>query len=480
MLLEDLYRPRWHERMVDVITDMVDGVITDDEVMLQEIQKWLNSDTRKNMLTGERYYLNQPDILEDKVQPIDWKSNQKLTHDFVKKLVNQKIGYLLSKEPSFGTENEEFHDVLTDRFDRGLLKKIKNVGKEAINKGIAYLYPYISETGRLSFTKFPSEQIIPNWADNEHMEVLSFCRVYEETYYDGRQEKIRTKVEFYHENGIQFFLLEAGKLIPDVEAGIEAPHFYIGDTGHNWEKIPLIHFKYNEEEQPLIDSIKELIDNYNLQASTNADLLADTPNFIYKLVNYGGQDLAEFLSDLQKYRAVKTDENGDVDKLQADIRTEAVEKELDRNRNSIYEFGRGVDTRDVNLRDASGVALRFRYSDLDMDCNILEAEFQSSIEHMLWFITHYYLMTEGQDFTEESVNVVFNRDIIISEPEAIESCEKSVGILDDKTIRENHPWYTDAVEERLKQQKAEEERAYAEYADEFSRKQAEDVSDDGE
>ncbi|MDQ0269950.1 phage portal protein [Cytobacillus purgationiresistens] len=460
MLIEDLYRAPWHERMVKVIEGMVSSVITDNDMLAKEIQEWENSETRNNMITGELYYLNKTDILK-KEQKIKWKSNQKLAHGFAKKLVDQKIGYLLSKEPTFGTENKVYSKIMQETFDRGLLKKIKNVGKEAINKGIAYLYPYINEKGDLSFMKFPSEQIIPFWGDNEHMKLISFIRVYEISIYMDGEKKKQKKVEYYHSGGIKFFVKENNRLIPDVPAGIEQNfHFTINDKPYVWENIPLIHFKYNEEEQPLIDSIKSLIDNFNLQASTNADLLADIPKFIYKLINFGGEDLSEFLSDLNKYMAVKLDENGDVDKLQAEIQTDAVEKEIDRNRNSIYEFGRGVDTREESLRDASGVALRFRYSDLDMDCNILEAEFQSSIEHMIWFINHYLFMTGKGDFTKEKINIIFNRDIIISETEAIDSCGKSVGILDDKTIRENHPWYTEEVEARLEEQKKEEIEGY--------------------
>lgn len=456
MLIEDLYRAPWHERMEGVIKAMVDNVIADDELFKKEIQEWEDSERRKNMITGELYYLNKADILK-KEQKIAWKSNQKLAHGFAKKLVDQKIGYLLSKEPTFGTENEAYSNIMAETFDRGMLKKIKNVGKEAINKGIAYLYPYINESGHLSFTKFPSEQIIPFWDDNEHMEVLSFLRVYGTSIYMNGKKVTQKKVEYYHPQGIKYFIFEGGKLIPDVPAGLEKNHhFTINDQPLLWDRIPLIHFKYNEEEQPLVDSIKSLVDNYNMQASTNADLLADVPKFIYKLVNYGGTDLAEFLKDLNEYMAVKLDVDGDVGKLQAEIQTEAAEKEIDRNRNSIYEFGRGVDTREMGLGDASGVALRFRYSDLDMDCNILEAEFQSSIEHMLWFIDHYLLMTGKGDFTEKNVNIIFNRDIVVAETEAIQSCANSVGILDDKTIRENHPWYTDEVEERLEDQQAKE------------------------
>ena len=479
MLIEDLYRPPWHERMVQVISNMIDSTMSENDILQLELEEWEKSPVRESMIVGERYYRNKTDILTKK-QEIKWKSNQKLPHGFAKKLVDQKVGYLLAKEPTFATENEKYAEILNDTFDRGLLKKIKNIGKEAINKGIAYLYPYINESGGLSFQKFPSEQILPFWGDNEHLVITAFLRIYSQTIYKQGRKETQKKVEYYHSGGVKFFVFENGKLIPDVPAGIEQNyHFLVNDKPYVWEKIPLIHFKYNEEEQPLVDSIKALVDNYNLQSSTNADNLADIPKFIYKLVNYGGQDLGEFISDMNKYMAIKLDENGDVGKLQADIVTEAVEKEIDRTRNAIYEFGRGVDTRDVNLRDASGLALRFRFADLDMDCNTLETEFQSSIEHMLWFINHYLLLTGQGDYTEEVVNVIFNRNIIIAETEAIDNCEKSVGILDDKTIRENHPWYTEEVESRLEEQAENRQKEIDEYTAMLSKNQTrEDLEDE--
>jgi SPP1 family phage portal protein len=477
MLIEDLFRRPYHEHLNDIIKNMVDGVISENEVLVNEIKDWLKSDVRKGMLEGEAYYRNKTDI-RNKMQDISWKSNKKLEHGFAKKLVDQKIGYLLTKEPSIGTEKEAYGELLKDVFNRKMLKTLKNVGKEAINKGIAYLYVYFDETGVLSFKKFPSEQILPFWKDNEHTEIASFLRIYKETIYMNGKKEVIDKVEYHHPNGINYFVLEGSKLIADVPAGIEQNfNFKINEAPYLWTRIPLIPFKYNEEEQPLIEMIKSLIDNYNSQASTNADLLADIPQFVYKLINYGGTDLKEFLSDLNMYRAVKLDAEGDVDKLQATPETDATEKELDRGRKSIYEFGRGVDTQDEKLGNASGVALKYRYSDLDMDCNILESEFQASLEQMLWFVNQYFLMTGQGDYTKESVNIIFNRDIVTNESEVITDCSNSVGILDDKTIRENHPWYNEEVEQRLEEQKKKEKEEQDEYQETF-KKQSKGVTGD--
>lgn len=470
MLIEDLFRKPQYEIFNEIIKDMIDGVMTDDQVLVREIKDWLDSDKRKSMIQGEKYYRNETEIREKKKQDVDWKSNIKLEHGFSKKLVDQKVGYLLSKQPTIGTENDKYREQLNDVLNRKFLKTLKNIGKEAINKGIAYLYVYFNEQGILSFKKLPSEQILPFWLDDEHTEVAAFIRVYEQSVYQDGKKVIITRVEYHHPKGINYFILEGGKLVADVSAGIEVNyHFFINEKPYLWDRIPLIPFKYNEEEQPLLDSIKSLIDNYNTQASTNADLLADIPKFIYKLINYGGADLKEFLSDLNLYKAVKLDENGDLDKLQAEPSTEATEKELGRDRKSIYEFGRGVDTTDDNLGNASGVALRYRYSDLDMDCNILETEFQSSLEQLLWFVNKYFAITGKGDFSDETVNIIFNRDIIINESEVIEDCSNSKGILDDKTIRENHPWYNEEVEKRLEEQRKKEQEEIEQYRGTFPR-----------
>jgi ABC-type phosphate/phosphonate transport system substrate-binding protein len=62
-----------------------------------------------------------------------------------------------------------------------------------------------------------------------------------------------------------------------------------------------------------------------------------------------------------------------------------------------------------------------------------------------------YVYNEGkEDYTEEDVEFVFNRDIFINEDAKIDNCAKSVGIISNKTILARHPWVTN-VEHELAQ-----------------------------
>ena len=99
------------------------------------------------------------------------------------------------------------------------------------------------------------------------------------------------------------------------------------------------------------------------------------------------------------------------------------------------------------------------YSDIDLDANDMETEFQAAFEEILWFVNAHFSNTGKGSFENEKVNIIFNRDILINESEAIANCQASVGILSDETIVGQHPWVDDPQQEldRLKKQKEEEQ-----------------------
>ena len=71
------------------------------------------------------------------------------------------------------------------------------------------------------------------------------------------------------------------------------------EEGYNWEKIPLIPFKYNDKEIPLIKMVKSLQDGLNLITSNFQNVMEeDTRNTILVLVNYDGEKLGDFRRNL--------------------------------------------------------------------------------------------------------------------------------------------------------------------------------------
>jgi len=456
------------QEVIQIIKAGAAAAMTDEQIVQQEIDDWLSSQDRKDMLDGERYYRNGSDILRRMRKTIGKDgelveaknlANNKIVHGFLRKLVDQKAGYLLSKEMSIQTENTIYDALLTGIFDKGFKRLLKSLLKEAIKKGRGWLHVYYDEEGRFRFKKLPAEEIIPLWKDTAHTELDAIIRIYEVDVYEGSTKTINRKVEFWYDGGVKRY--DAGpldygitKLVPDVELGETSGHFVVDDKGEekpmSWERIPFICFKYNEDELPLIALLKSQIDEYDQKKSDNSNNLEDLPNSVFVIKGYDGTNLGEFRHNLSVLRAIKVsaEENAGVETLNLEINTEAYKNHMDMTRNDIYEFGRGVDTQSDSFATApSGEALKFLYADLDMDANDIENEFQAALEQLLWFVNTHIEKTTGNDFSEETVNFLFNRDIVINESQVITDAKNSVGIISQQTIIASHPWVTNLKEE---------------------------------
>lgn len=456
------------EKMNKIVDDAAKNVMNNKDIIMQEVKDWEKSELRKLMLIGQKYYKNENDILErrrmvvgegGRLEEAKNIANNKLVHGFIRKLVDQKVGYLLSLPFTTQTNNEQYQEQLTTYFNKSFYRMFQNTGKESINKGKGWMHVYYDELGNFKTKRIPSEEIIPLWSDSAHTELAGVIRVYEIESYDGKEKVTIKKVEYWDTSGVYRYVLDGADLIPDVEAGEYSTHLSvtIGDKeqGMNWQRVPFICFKYNEEELPLIQFLKSLVDDYDKQKSDNANNIEDLPSGgIYVVKNYGGNNLGEFRRNLSVFRSVNVEDEGGLEYISTKIDTEAFKTHMDMQRKDIYEFGRGVDTQSDRFgNDQSGIALRFLYADLDMDANIIETEFQASLEQLLWFIDQDIANRTGQDYSNEDVDFIFNRDIIINESEAITNAKDSVGIISDETIVANHPWTVNVQDELARVEK---------------------------
>lgn len=445
------------------------------------ITDWQGSDRRKEMLTAQDYYENKNDIKDRKRYYIDRKgiqkeaenvSNSKLSHPFMRRLTNQKVNYLLAKDPTFKstTNNNEFIEELEKYLDNNFFRMLKNVGKDAINKGIAWLQVYYNEEGALSFKRIPSEEIVPFWADAEHTKLNAVIRVYSilELGKDAEKKEVY-KVEYHTVNGVWYYIMGEKGLKPDPNKGdMGYGHFVVSkeQTDENgkevldeqgnpvsteveatWERIPFIPFKYNSDEISLLSLVKTQIDDYDINTSDTSNNLQDVPNSIKVVRNYDGSDKGEFVQNLATFRTAFVSGDGDMTALNTPLDITAVDSHLNRLRRDIFEGGCGVDTQDEALGTASGVALKFRYSGLDIDMNDMGNEFKASLEQLIWFIKVDMLGKGIGDFMEEKFNIVFNKNIIVNEAEIINMAKQSVGMISDETIVAHHPWVEDVSAE---------------------------------
>lgn len=424
-----------------------------DQIVLSEVGKWQNHPKLKSMREGVRYYLNRNDIVnivrtaigEKGVRvPVTNMADHRIPSGFMRKLVDQKTGYSLSKEMNIQTDDEGYATVLEDIFDRNFQRMLKNLGKDAINKGIGWIHMYYDTDGILQRKRINPEEIIPFWSDEDHTELTALIRFYDVEEYIADREILATCYELWTKEGVLRFrsdtlniptsydfhwFLDAydaeGQILIDEETGESL------SDGYNWERIPFIPFKYNSEEQPLIELVRKEIDAYDKIKSYLMNDIEDLPEQIIALYNYSGTNLSEFRSNLATYRAALFEKLGDVGEGGMEMFNTAIEISarqfaLELLRKDIFEFGRGVDTQADKFATApSGEAQKYLYADLDMDADGLESEFQFSLEQMLWFYDMDLINKGIGDFLNTPVSFIFNRDISINVTETINNLVNS-------------------------------------------------------
>ena len=451
-----------------IIRSGAQSVMTEEDFIEVETAAWLASEKRRQMMIGEAYARGEHDVLYKtrsaigdggKKTTVRNLPNNIIIDNQYGKLVNQKASYLLAKPFEVKTENGAFGAQLKPVFNQAFRRTLKQIGEDCLNTGVGYLYPYFADN-ELRFRRFAPEEILPFWLDDAHEELAAFLRVYTVQHYEGHTLKESLKVQYFTKEGVRYFTFDSGKLLPDVEAE-DSPYLQVGGVPMNWDRVPLIMFRANSAECPLISRVKSLQDALNTLLSTFADnLQEDARSTILVIHNYDGQELGDFRKNLSTFGAIKVRDTetskGSVETLSIEVNAQNYELVLRLLKRAIIENGCGFDAKDDRLsNNPNQMNIQSMYSDIDLDANDMELEFQAALERLMWFVGVALRLKKVEP---GAVEFVFNRDILINEAEAIADCRDSEGIISRETIVANHPWTKDTKEElaRLKRERAEE------------------------
>lgn len=482
------------KRINDIVT--AGAKTADDKKFLErELKKFISSPDRKRMIDGDLYYDYEHAIKNKKRMVIGEGGqmkidphlpNNKFTDNQYGTMVDQKVNYLLSKPITFKTENEAYADALKKIFNKRFHRTLKNLGKDSYNGGIAWLYPYYNEQGELRFKKFHPWESLPFWKDDEHTELDFFVRVYDMETYEGDLEKVITYVEVYDTQGIHKFTLDGTTLVPDYSTY----YFELGTDDdkipYNWNKVPLIPFKANNTETPLLKKCKSLQDGINEILSNFGDGMQENAsgNTILIIKNYDGTDLGQFRQNLAQYKAVKVrtvdGADGGIDSLQIEVNCDNYKAILQELRKALIQNCKGYDVEELKSQGSPNeMTIKAVYSQIDLDANEIETEYQASFEELLWFVNQHLINTGVGDFTNEDVEVIFNRDMMVNESQIITDINNSSAILSKKTCISQHPYVSD-VEAEIEQIKSEQEEAVEQFGGAFMQKEPAEESDEGD
>lgn len=445
-----------------------------------ELGRWLDSPKRRWMEVGEAYFSGQHDILRQRrqvlgrngqLEPAVNLPDNRLVNNQYAKLVNQKTNYLLGQPLTWECDRPEYARALGAVFGRPFMRLLKRLGKDCYNQGIAWLYPYVGADGRLCFARFGGREVLPFWADAEHTRLEAALRFFGRRIWQKGRLRTVWGAELFGADGRQIFGWDpaGGCLTPWAfaeggEAGRQAYLSRLGPDGgrqdFNWQRVPLVAFRLNEREQPLICRVKGLQDALNTMLSGFENVLQeDARNTILVIKNYDGTDLAEFRHNLAAFGAVKVKTvdgaEGGIDTLSVQVDAGNYQAILELLQRAVIENGLGFDSKlEHSYRAANELNIKSMYSDICLDANDLETEWQAALADLLWFVDSYLAFSGQGDFEDCRCRFIFNRDIMLDESEAIDNCLKSLGLLSQRSVVAQHPWVND-VEEELERLAAE-------------------------
>ena len=461
----------------------------EDGLLLQRIQaKILNNQSKVDTIrTAKNYYNNKNDILlkgiipEGKGKDPLRNADNRIPHNIHQILVDEKISYLFTYPPIIDIEdNEEINEKVNQSLGNEFERKLKNIGIEASNCGTAWMHYWIETDEDTGESKFKyevvnTEEIIPvydNGLERKLKNIIRYYKVKEEVL-NQLDEITYAYIEYWTDNKMIRWKMKDSFTNTPIEESEDITHT-LGD-------VPFIEFSNNKEKQSDLEKIKSLLDLKDVVVSGFANDIEDIQQIIYILENYGGTDLNEFLSDLKRYKTVKTESidgnSGGLSTLSIDIPVEARNVLIEYLKKQIYESGQGLQ-QDIEVTGSvSGVALKFYYRKLELKSGLLETEFRTSINHLIKAILKFLGITENYKISQ-----TYTRNMISNDLEAAQIAQMSTGIISKKTILENHPWVDDMQIEmdRLDEEKQQEESIFEQPYEMQQEKPAEVGEEDNE
>jgi len=468
--------------------------MTEKQFFEMEIKNWKKSKVRSEQIAGIQYYQGVHDILKRKrtvigrdgvLTEVENLPNNRLIDNQYAKMVDQKTNYLLGKPLTFDTDNEAYEGALRSVFDKRFHRLIQNVGEDSLNGGIGWIYVHYDEDGNFCFRRFNPVECLPFWKDAEHTVLDCFIRVYPVEVYEGSVLKTVEKVEVYKDSGIERYeLTGSGALVEDAQFP-SSDYLTVDGQGYNWSKIPVIGFKYNDKEIPLISKVKSLQDAINVMLSDfENNMQEDSRNTILIIRNYDGQNLAEFRHNLATFGAVKVKtidgSEGGVDALQVAVNSENYKTLLKTLKDALIENAMGYDAKDERMQGSPNqMNIQSMYSDIDLDANGMETEWQASFEELLWFVDTHLANTGQGDFSQAEVSVVFNRDMLFNENEVMQMLYQGGVQISNETLLSQVP-FIDDVKKELDRVKSEKQESIDEYQTAFANAANQNLEPDGD
>lgn len=426
------------------------------------VERYITSAPEKEKRQGIDYYRNFHDI-QKKQANAKYDSygniigidpalpNNKIIESSYQRAVDDIVNYAFGKpfKITLSENNEEYLEILNKYFSFDFYTLIKKLARDAINCGISYLIPYIDSNGEFLLKYISPLGVFPTWEDLGHTKISKLIRAY--SYTDPtlpQRYEIPNIIEIYYKEAMYRFEYYKDDYIK-YRAGFDNHYIDFGEVYGDWDEVPVIPFKANDDEIPLIRANKGIQDAQNMNMSIlNDDTQTSVKNTKYIAKGYDSTDKKsqkEFENKAQHGNFIMIDKDADIESIKPKMDTEAYAKAIQENRISVAKTNKTVDMealRNGNSHVTSD-AIKASYASMDAVADTILNNFTGSLQKVIVFLNKYLILT-GQfksEFEKVKVNFNFSKNQLINETERIDNICKlhDAGLLSLETALEYIP-----------------------------------------
>jgi len=354
-----------------------------------------------------------------------------------------------------------------------LIYFLKKVGKEASKKAIGWLHIYLDRDGKFEYTAIPSEQIIPIYNSYIDDNLDMVIRYYSLSKVEDGESVDYVRVEVWDEESVTyyeknaedglFYLLGDDEMTEMFGRAFSNPkaHFYedyvygevlANSNAKKWDKVPFIQLQNNDENDYDLQTVKSYVDAYDLISSDFVNNFQDFQDLYWVLKGYDGENLADFLYQVKRYKTLKVSDDGDARSERIDIPYEARKEAKEGLERDIFTFGMGVNPNAIGDGNITNVVIKSRFVLLDLKSNDFQAKMDEMIESFMYFVNFYANLKKLGEIKFD--NIVYNKTMVYNENEMLESNVKQKGVVSEYTRLSNHVW-VDSVEDEMERMEKE-------------------------
>lgn len=463
---------------------------TNKDITKNILQEWRTSQIIEDMKEAELYYKVKNTTIETKTRAYNDPETGKLIENpnlsniksktaQYRKSVNQKYNFALAKPFVISCNDDKYKQMWEDFLNSTIRSTIQRAGKNAINQGICFVYPWINEQGMLDLVEVDPTTTYPAWKDTAHTELDFMVRDYViKAYNNNMVAQNLYKVEFWDSQIVEKYLdyslgRGVGDLVPDTNgefelsegeeerATIQQTHMKKQNgEGVSWDKVPFIYFKGCQDEMPLLNECRSDIDSYDKLKSKSIDSLLDDidPVLILEAVSPEMGELERTRKMIQNSRIAVLDPGGNAhfEKVNTDIT--AIAKQLEIIKKDIQDNTSTVDLTTIQLgTNPSGQSMKAFYESLNIWCNGFENEFRIFMANLKYFFDKWLSWAGGfgtfEELQQKEISFSLDRDMMINESEIIQN----IAILKDELSQETRDEMNPYVENHEIEQKRRDE-----------------------